>query len=212
MPPSLATTRSRSYEASGSEQDLAPAPAMVGVQPASKGSIIKSLVGTWGGMLISVTLYLLVGALIYTNHEGWSTVDAVYFSCVTMSTVGYGDLSPTSPTTKGLTILMILVGVISVFTQISMAFSTVTTPITRKGRELLACMCRPKKWDIDGDGEKDFESLHLPPSPSVSLHLPPSPFISLHLPMCMQVTARRTLSSRCRLLSSTPRTSSPPSC
>jgi len=43
-------------------------------------------------------IYLLVGGFFYTSTEdGWSGVDAVYFCFVTMSTVGYGDFSPSTP-------------------------------------------------------------------------------------------------------------------
>ena len=182
MPASISASSSTSSLNAGAEELLAPAPAMVGVQSTSKREIIKQIVGTWGGAVISVSAYLVAGGLIYTRLEGWSTIDAVYFSCVTMSTVGYGDFSPTNATTKTLTLFMILIGVISVFTQISMAFSTVTTPITRKGRELLACMCRRKKWDIDGDGEADFE-IPLPAPLFYAKNLIPSVFLNVLLQM-----------------------------
>lgn len=55
---------------------------------------------------------LLVGAtLFYVNHEGWSVVDALYFSVMTMSTIGYGDLVPTTPISKIFTIIFTFLGV-----------------------------------------------------------------------------------------------------
>ena len=60
-------------------------------------------------------MYLLVGGLVYSQTEpGWSSVDAVYFSVVTMSTVGYGDLSPTSSLGKLVTMFSTLMGIIFV--------------------------------------------------------------------------------------------------
>ena len=43
--------------------------------------------------------------------EGWSLVDALYFSIITLSTVGYGDLSPKTDVGKVFTTIYILVGI-----------------------------------------------------------------------------------------------------
>jgi hypothetical protein len=43
----------------------------------------------------AVVAYLMLGVISYRYiFEKWSFVDALYFSCVTFSTVGYGDLYP----------------------------------------------------------------------------------------------------------------------
>lgn len=44
-----------------------------------------------------IAVFLLVGVIAYSCvFEGWSLVDSLYFSVVTLSTVGYGDLTPES--------------------------------------------------------------------------------------------------------------------
>ncbi len=49
---------------------------------------------------------LLIGSCIfYTKIEGWSIIDALYFSVMTMATIGYGDLVPTSDLSKIFTII-----------------------------------------------------------------------------------------------------------
>ncbi len=51
-------------------------------------------------------LVLIIGATIfYTSMEGWSVVDSIYFSTMTMSTIGYGDLVPTTNISKIFTII-----------------------------------------------------------------------------------------------------------
>lgn len=70
---------------------------------------------------ILLTLFIIIfvySGLIYQtehpkNSEAFGTfLDAVYFSVATMTTVGYGDVTPTSEAGRFLTILMILSGVI----------------------------------------------------------------------------------------------------
>ncbi len=51
-------------------------------------------------------IVLLVGATVfYTQTEHWSMIDALYFSVMTMATVGYGDFVPTSDFSKIFTII-----------------------------------------------------------------------------------------------------------
>ena len=64
---------------------------------------------------------LLVGTLAYHWLEGWSYLDALYFCVITLATVGYGDLTPTTPIAKVFTILYVINGVVillSVFDRI----------------------------------------------------------------------------------------------
>lgn len=53
---------------------------------------------------------VLFGATIFRWLEGWNWLDAIYFSVVSLTTVGYGDLTPTEPLTKVFTIFFILNG------------------------------------------------------------------------------------------------------
>jgi len=43
--------------------------------------------------------------------EGWSLLDAFYFSVMTLTTVGYGDFSPSTTAGKLFTIVYIFVGI-----------------------------------------------------------------------------------------------------
>lgn len=53
---------------------------------------------------------LLTGTIFYWRYEDWSFVQSLYFSVVTLTTVGYGDLTPTSDLSRIFTIVYILTG------------------------------------------------------------------------------------------------------
>lgn len=62
--------------------------------------------------VICVMLFvLLFGTVAYMLLEKWSFVDSLYFSTVTLTTIGYGDLYPTTPASRFFTVIFIIVGV-----------------------------------------------------------------------------------------------------
>jgi voltage-gated potassium channel Kch len=62
------------------------------------------------GIFSWVVILLLTGTLFYHQWEGWSWLDSLYFSVVTLTTVGYGDLSPQTAVGKIFTIIYIILG------------------------------------------------------------------------------------------------------
>ena len=54
---------------------------------------------------------VVTGTIFYWRYEDWSIIEALYFSIVTLTTVGYGDLHPTSTGTQIFTIFYILTGI-----------------------------------------------------------------------------------------------------
>jgi len=54
---------------------------------------------------------ILAGTVFYWIAEDWTLIEALYFAVVTLTTVGYGDLSPTSDLVRLVTVFYILVGV-----------------------------------------------------------------------------------------------------
>jgi hypothetical protein len=56
-------------------------------------------------------LTLALGTVVYYLLEDWSWVDSFYFSSVALTTVGFGDLSPTTTASKLFTVAYIFGGV-----------------------------------------------------------------------------------------------------
>jgi len=67
-------------------------------------------------MLIYVGIILLIGAGVYHWLEGWDWIDSFYFVVITLTTIGYGDFTPTTPVTKLITIFYGINGVIILLT------------------------------------------------------------------------------------------------
>jgi len=61
-------------------------------------------------LLIVVTLGI-IGTTVYTLNEDMSTVDGIYFSMITLASVGYGEISTHKTSTQIFDIFFILIGV-----------------------------------------------------------------------------------------------------
>lgn len=62
-------------------------------------------------MITLILLFILIGTISYHYLEGWSFIDSFYFSVLTLTTVGYGDLVPSTETSKLFSAVYILIGV-----------------------------------------------------------------------------------------------------
>jgi hypothetical protein len=54
---------------------------------------------------------LLLGTVIYRWLEDWSWIDSLYFCTVAVTTVGFGDLAPSTDASKLFTVAYLLTGV-----------------------------------------------------------------------------------------------------
>lgn len=78
----------------------------------------------WAIYLISpILLFLLIiisilGQIV-THIEGWKKFDGIYWSLITATTVGFGDIRPTHKLSKALSIVIAIIGII--FTGIILA-------------------------------------------------------------------------------------------
>ena len=80
------------------------------------GETQRSSDGTWANHSSNIVIALAAGALltgtvVYRLLEDWGWVDSFYFSVITLTTVGYGDLSPTTPASKLFTVVYVIGGI-----------------------------------------------------------------------------------------------------
>ncbi len=62
--------------------------------------------------LVVLLFSLLIGGTIfYRQAQGWAILDSLYFCVMTISTIGYGDLVPTTPFSKLFTIAYAILGI-----------------------------------------------------------------------------------------------------
>lgn len=62
-------------------------------------------------LLLTSLVILAFGSTVYHYVEGWSWLDSIYFSIITLTTIGYGDFSPQTNEGKLFTIFYIIIGI-----------------------------------------------------------------------------------------------------
>ena len=81
-----------------------------------------------------VALFIALGTVYFRHIEGWSWLDAYFFTVVTLSTVGYGSLVPVTAAGKiGATVLIFFgLGVVAVAIQQLGQFAIINQSETRE--------------------------------------------------------------------------------
>ncbi len=94
-------------------------------------------------LLFSAMVILGIGTLTYHFLEGWSWIDSLYFSVITLTTIGYGDFSPQTDSGKLFTIFYILLGLGMILTFIQTVwthYSAVVKDKKNRGKWNLALL------------------------------------------------------------------------
>ncbi|CAG7872770.1 unnamed protein product, partial [Brassica rapa] len=97
--------------------------------------------------LILLFIYLTLGVVTYTSipnqFSGTKTnviVDSLYFSIVTLATVGYGDIAPSTTKSKVLTMVLIIIGFFSLEYLLN---RVVTHLLDLQEKAVMACIKTP---------------------------------------------------------------------
>ena len=82
-------------------------------------------------LLISLMVFIVILGQIVRAREKWTKLDALYWSFITATTVGYGDFRPVAPLSKFLAVLIAFTGII--FTGIFVALALNAANIAFEG-------------------------------------------------------------------------------
>lgn len=97
-------------------------------------------------ILLFLLVTILIGStLFYSSVEGWSKVDALYFSVMTMSTIGYGDLVPTTDMSK---IFTIIFSFLSIGIFVSLNTKIVVMTLNQKKQKLFDRKLRKENEEV----------------------------------------------------------------
>ncbi len=87
-------------------------------------------------LLGMTTIWIVAATFFYRWVEGWALLDAAYFSVMTISTVGYGDITPQTSAGKIFTIIYVLFGLgLFVATATSIAESILASAKRRRDQD-----------------------------------------------------------------------------
>lgn len=117
------------------------------------------------GAKVSDALELAGRKLGIVCQESWTVVDSVYFVVVTMSTVGYGDLTPSSDGSRAFTSAWILLGMGFVWYRISQFFSAIYETLEDEALRTQTAL-------LKGLLARHMPSLFLPGSPRPAAQAP----------------------------------------
>jgi hypothetical protein len=84
-------------------------------------SILASLIWSVGPLFLGLGLIIAALAIAAGRLEGWSIGDSLYYGFITATTVGYGDMTPSTGRGKIYAIILAVIGLI--FTGIMVALS-----------------------------------------------------------------------------------------
>ena len=60
---------------------------------------------------LSVVIVVVTGVVFYRLNEDWSVADSLYFTVIALTTIGFGDFTPTTTLSRLFTTVYAIIGV-----------------------------------------------------------------------------------------------------
>lgn len=83
----------------------------------------------------TVIVILVIGTVVYHYLEGWTWLDAFYFSFITLTTIGFGDFAPKTDAGKIFTVGYIIIGVGIILAFINTLYIHYSSSLEKRSRE-----------------------------------------------------------------------------
>lgn len=105
-------------------------------------------------MLVVLSLVIIMGSVMYlveNGENGFNSIpDSIYWAIVTITTVGYGDISPVTPLGKFIASIMMFIGYGIIAVPTGIITTEVTIAVRKKDHGHQACPnCGRQGHDID---------------------------------------------------------------
>ena len=82
-------------------------------------------------LLVFLSFVIIVLGQIVCHIEKWNKFDGLYWSFITATTVGYGDIRPLKKVSKALSVLIAFVGLMLTGIMIAVSLNTANTAFER---------------------------------------------------------------------------------
>ncbi|MBU2638583.1 MAG: potassium channel family protein [Nanoarchaeota archaeon] len=89
----------------------------------------------------TIIILIGIGTVVYHEMERWNYIESFYFSVISLTTIGYGDLYPTTDASRLFTAFYVLAGVATVFAALGIIGSEY---ITNREKQVIAVMKKMK--------------------------------------------------------------------
>ncbi|VDO82740.1 unnamed protein product [Soboliphyme baturini] len=124
--------------------------------------------------IVTVLLFILAGAVLFAVWEGWNVFDGAYFSFITLTTIGFGDMVPGKFLDSGseekliICSLYLLVGM----ALIAMCFKLMQDDVVKKTRwlgEKIGLLVQQEPYDDEeSDGQYQEERFSVEDTEEIS--------------------------------------------
>jgi len=83
--------------------------------------------------ILAVLIVVCSGVIFYSLTEEWSLADSLYFTVIALTTIGFGDLAPTTTFSRLFTVLYATVGVGLIGTLLSLIYHNAKQAYEQQG-------------------------------------------------------------------------------
>ncbi|XP_040569993.1 TWiK family of potassium channels protein 7-like [Lepeophtheirus salmonis] len=100
--------------------------------------------------------YLVLGSWLFSLWEDWDMMSSFYFTFITLTTIGFGDLSPSFDTSSWrgkIKILLVMIYVVCGMALISMVISLLQERATKKAEDIVQSL----KNEVEENQREEFE-------------------------------------------------------